>query len=163
IRIEFVLAASWPMLPASVVLAASLALVASADAAVAYTVIDLGTLGGSSSRGLGINSTGVVAGSSQTTGNAATHGFYFDPGAPELHDLGTLGGTNSFAEAAGGQIVGYSNTATAGVVRAFSYTGTMIDLGTLGGPSSHAFGLNASGHIAGDAETTLMDPGGKTT
>src|SRR5262245_6448072 len=119
-RVALVLAASWPMLPASVVLAASLVLVASADAAVDYTVVDLGTLGGSSSRGRSVNSTGGVAIASQITGNAATHAASYDPAAPGLHDLGTLGGTNSFGEAAGagGRIVGYSDTANAGVQRA---------------------------------------------
>src|SRR5688500_6265601 len=74
----------------------------------AYTVADLGTLGGTSSIGWGINASGQVTGQSYTTGDAETHAFLYD-GA--MHDLGTLGGT--FSSGAGindsGQVTGQSD------------------------------------------------------
>ena len=55
-------------------------------------------------------------------------------------DLGTLGGTRSYANAVNdsGQVVGESTTAGDASTHAFSWTqaGGMVDLGTLGGSSS---------------------------
>ena len=63
-------------------------------------------------------------------------------------DLGTLGGTTSYAYAVsadGGVVVGY-NLTDAGHTRAFMHQGgAMSDLGTLGGPSSYARGVSADG------------------
>lgn len=68
--------------------------------------------------------------------------------------LGTLpGGTYSGATAVNdsGQVVGYSNAGTAGIIHAFLYSGgTMIDLGTLpGGTSSFACAINNRGQVVG--------------
>jgi len=67
-----------------------------------------------------------------------------------MTDLGTLGGANSFATAVSGDtVVGYSDTATAGVQDAFAYdlrTGTMIDLGTFGG-NTQSTAVAVSGEI----------------
>ncbi len=63
-------------------------------------------------------------------------------------DLGTLGGSTSYAYAVsadGGVVVGYNLTA-AGHTRAFIHqNGVMTDLGTLGGPGSYARGVSADG------------------
>ncbi len=69
---------------------------AAATAPPAYTVTDLGTLGGTFSAGTGINASGQVTGYSFTTGDAAVHAFLWTPTTPNgasgtLHDLGTLG------------------------------------------------------------------------
>jgi probable HAF family extracellular repeat protein len=74
-------------------------------------------------------------------------------------DLGTLGGTYSFATAVNdsGQVVGYSDmTGNAGPSHAFSWTarGGMVDLGTLGGTASIAAAVNASGQVVGVSTTT---------
>ena len=76
-----------------------------------------------------------------------------------MHDLGTLGGLNSFPASinASGAIVGYSNTAT-GESDAFLYdNGTMQNLGTLGGSYSYATAINNNGQIVGDAATASGD------
>jgi len=61
----------------------------------------------------GLNDSGQVVGSATTTNDAATHAFLYTDGLP-LHDLGTLGGNFSSAEAINncGQIVGTLSTRT---------------------------------------------------
>lgn len=125
----------------------------------AYTITDLGDLGGGALFGYqttasGINENGQVVGASLTT-SGAIHSFITGPNGVGMTDLGTLGGFNSYAAAinASGQVVGLSDT-TGGVNHAF-ITGPngqgMSDLGTLGGTQSQAFGINASGQVVGDA------------
>ena len=69
-------------------------------------------------------------------------------------DLGTLGGTSSFAYRvnSSGQVAGLAYN-SAGVDRAFLYSGNgpMQDLGTFGGPKSGANGINNSGQVVGYA------------
>jgi probable HAF family extracellular repeat protein len=122
-----------------------------AAAAQQYTVTALGTLGGTSSYGYGINASGQVTGYSDTTGNAATHAFLYSNGT--MHDLGTLGGTTGsygYGINESGQVTGYSWTTGNLNFHAFLYSdGTMHDLGTLGGAISYGFGINTSGQITG--------------
>jgi probable HAF family extracellular repeat protein len=71
------------------------------------------------------------------------------------HDLGTLGGSYSYAFAINdqGRIVGLSENAD-GYGRAFVYNGgRMSDIGTLGGLYSEAHDINAAGQIVGGAST----------
>lgn len=73
--------------------------------------------------------------------------------APQIRDLGTLGGTSAFARDVNepGQIVGESSTA-AGETHAFIYTpwvGRMTDLGTLGGGYSQALAIADRGIVTG--------------
>ena len=81
--------------------------------------------------------------------------------SPLAVDLGTLGGSSSFAVAVngGGQVVGLiqglRNANGDPVNHAFSWTqaGGMVDLGTLGGTNSSAAAVNASGQVVGYSNT----------
>ena len=116
---------------------------------------NLGTLGGASSIGNDINNDGTVAGGSETTGGQF-HAMLYDG---TMHDLGTLGGTYSYGDRINdsGQVTGVSYTADDAESHAFLWTpatpnstsGTMHDLGTLGGSLSHGFGINSSGQVTG--------------
>jgi probable HAF family extracellular repeat protein len=64
-------------------------------AEVLYTLKDLGTLGGTSTFGYGVNASGQVAGNSYIAGDGAHHAFLSGPGGGPLQDLGTLGGFSS--------------------------------------------------------------------
>jgi probable HAF family extracellular repeat protein len=109
-----------------------------------------------------INDQGQIVGSS-TFGHAdrgnlpVEHAVLFDAGT--IHDLGTLGGEQSFAWSInnGGQIVGSAerkngnfhgfeyNTQSAGNVQ-------LLDLGTLGGANSGAFSISQTGVITGTSQ-----------
>jgi len=120
-----------------------------------YSVTDLGTLGGSTSRAFGINNLGEVVGDADMAGDTISHAYLYDQSG-KMIDLGTLGGTFSEASAVNdlGQVVGVADTA-AGPSHAFLYSnGTMQDLGTLGGPNSWATGINNQGRIVGTSYVT---------
>lgn len=113
----------------------------------------LGTLGGNSGIGNGINSSGEIAGYSQNS-SGAYRAFLASSG--KLSDLGDLGGGSAVAYAINdaGQVVGSAMTAD-GSNHPFLYSnGTMIDLGTLGSPAgtdywNSAQGINNSGVVTG--------------
>ena len=133
----------------------------------AGTTADLGTLGGTISRALGINTGGQVVGGS--TNASAYHAFLYDG---TMHDLGTLdgGGVNSSANAINdsGLVVGYAYT-SAGYPHAFMYDSSMHDLGTLGGLYSSARAVNAGGTMVGysynsaGAQRAFLYTGGSMT
>lgn len=115
-----------------------------------------------------INNTGVIVGSTQLTGGDALHATAWIDNV--AHDLGTLGGTNSEANAVNslGQIVGDAMIAddTPRPVLWNDYLSTPIDLGTLGGAGGMAIAINDNGLIAGWSDTpdgtshlTLWDHG----
>lgn len=84
-----------------------------------FTVVDLGTLGGTSSRASAV-SYGQVVGYADTS-DGASHAFSWTQAGGML-DLGTLGGTTSEATAiSNGQVVGYATT-SGGASHAFIWT-----------------------------------------
>src|SRR5690349_15008389 len=120
---------------------------AAAAGAPAYTIKDLGTLGGTFSTGLGINAAGQVTGNANTN-SGESHVFLYD-GA--MHDLGTLGGTSSagWGDINDSRYVTGGASTNSGDGHAFLYDGAMHDLGTLGGSESEGRSINNSNHITG--------------
>ena len=118
---------------------------------------DLGTLGGSNSRAIDINTAGQVIGASQIAGDGATHFFLWSAGGGMVDLNATVNaeitGVVEINDA--GQIIGTYKT---GGPRAFLYTpGTGLrDLGTLGGSWSRPTGLNHHGDVVGSS--SIADP-----
>jgi len=130
---------------------------------------DLGTLGGSRSLAYGINDSGKVVGSSDTTSDGGSHAFLYDEGATpkmqDMNDLGTLSGgdlvqANSINDS--GKVVGYSFTSD-GEQHGFLYdesaTPKMQDLNDLipadsGWTINEATAINSDGKIAANGDTS---------
>ncbi len=115
----------------------------------AHEIYSLGSLGGSFSKGLSINSLGQIVGFSFNSQNQIRP-FYWDS-ISGMHDLGTLGGGRGTANGINdvGQAVGSSSTAN-GIQHATLWqNGNVIDLGTLGGNGSEAKAINNQGTAVG--------------
>jgi probable HAF family extracellular repeat protein len=146
----------------------------------AFTVYNLGTLGGTVSSGNAINNLGWVLGNANLAGDQTTRAAVWIDGMS--FDLGTLGGANSVigwpVHNDRGVISGFSETsaidplgeawscsaffpppATQHVCLGFRYfQGAMTALPTLGGTNGYGAGVNQRGDIAGWAENTVHDP-----
>ena len=130
---------------------------------------DLGTLGGANSVAYSINDSGQVTGGSYKTGASVDTAFVWNDAndnwvadAGEMASLGTLGGTVSrgYRINDAGEVVGLTSVAS-GAIRAFRWVdsngdwkynaGETMNMGTLGGEQSRAFGINSDGNVAGYA------------
>ena len=115
-----------------------------------YSVTDLGTLGGGTSKGYGINASGQVTGEAVTAGGVF-HAFLYTPGSG-ITDLGTLGGGSStgYAINASGQVTGVAVTA-GGTLHAFLYSNhVMRDLNSLIDPALVVYVTLDSGKAIND-------------
>jgi probable HAF family extracellular repeat protein len=167
------------LLTAACTAALALALPAAAGSQHDYRVSNLGSLGGTSSAGVGINNLGLVTGFSNLPGDQSTHATAWLFGS--TFDLGTLGGANSAVvfpvKNNRGLIAGVAETGrldpngeswscsaffpTAthhtclGVVWAWGHKRA---LPTLGGNNGFAAGINDLAQVVGWAETAQHDP-----
>lgn len=144
-------------------------------------IVDLGTLGGNQSAGIDINNGGQVIGATLNTildpysiapvleafsAATQTRAFLWENGV--MHDLGTLGGPDAFAQLINdrGQVVGLSYTSSVpdpntGLppIHPFLWSnGKMYDLGTFGGAFGLVDGFNNLGQVVG-----FMDQAGDQT
>jgi probable HAF family extracellular repeat protein len=118
------------------------------------TATNLAPIGGTSSNALGINASGQVVGYSYTTANGPYRATLWNGLVATDLDGGYVGGlSQGSAINASGQIAGYDGPGNARHARLWNGT-TPIDLGTLGGADSFAFGINASGQVVGRAYTS---------
>jgi probable HAF family extracellular repeat protein len=143
-----------------------------------YTVIDLGTLGGTYSFAFGLNNAGRVAGSGATptqTDGVSQTAFLWNRG--KITDLGTLGGFNTGlnSEAGGPNTRGESALISETFITdpkgedfcgfgthrqclgSIWKNGVMTPLSTLGGNNSQAYWLNKRGQVVGFAENRHED------
>lgn len=150
-----------------------------------YSVINLGTLGGTESNGFGgVNNRGWVTGDANLAGDQNEHAVLWRDGV--VTDLGTLGGPNSSVPMPvkddRGFVVGVAQIAEVdplgefwgatfvctpsvscqgwqNLLRGFVWkNGVMTALPTLGGNNSGALGVNNRGQVVGAAETANQDP-----
>jgi len=150
-----------------------------------YSVINLGTLGGTESNGFGgVNNRGWVTGDANLAGDQNEHAVLWRDGV--ITDLGTLGGPNSSVPTPvkddTGFVVGVAQIALAdplgelwgttfvctpsvscqgsqNLSRGFLWeNGVMTALPTLGGNNSGALGVNNLSQVVGGAETANQDP-----
>lgn len=140
-----------------------------------YTVVDLGTLGGTFSGSMddAPNIRGQVDGYSTLPGDNVTHAFLWSRGA--MRDLGTLGGPNSaayFQLNNWGAVPGVSDTTspdpygedfcflgTHHICRAVVwFQGSTIALPTLGGNNTFGGQINDWGQVVGSSEIAVVNP-----
>jgi probable HAF family extracellular repeat protein len=138
-----------------------------------YRVVDLGTLGGTSSAGWGTNDRSWISGVSSLPGDMQTRAFLWREGV--MADLGTLGGPNSwsyFPLNERGAVTGGAETSTLdprgedfcgfgtylACLPVVWRHGSIAALPLLGGGNGAAFGLNNRGQVAGEAETNVVEP-----
>jgi probable HAF family extracellular repeat protein len=107
-----------------------------------------------------LNDTGHIVGNVRVLPDAAPHAFSWQKGG-QIQDLGTLGGTTSYATDvnARNQVVGFAH-ASHTAMRAFLRSGDMglVDLGTLGGRNSAAKGINHRGDVVGNSLVNEGEP-----
>ena len=123
------------------------------------SMTSLGTLGGTSGIGNGINASGQIAGYSENS-SGTYRAFLAEDGT--LTDIGDLGGGSAVAYGINdvGQVVGSAVTAN-GENHPFLYTGgKMIDLGTLGSSNTSWWNVAQSVNNAGVVVGTSYDSHG---
>jgi len=110
---------------------------------------DLGTLGGDFSVANGINASGQVVGRSSTA-SGELHAFRWTDGLME--DIGPNFGVGTVLINTQGQVA-WTAPVAGGAHAMLWDAGTVVDLGTLGGPYSFATALNDRGEVVGSGRT----------
>jgi probable HAF family extracellular repeat protein len=106
---------------------------------------------------LGVNASGQIVGQGVSS-NGSTQAFTSQVGGPAV-DLSSALGSPYVSAARGinsaGDIVGYRMPSSESSPQAFmhSHTGTVTNLGTLGGAGSMAFAVNGAGQVTGQSAT----------
>jgi probable HAF family extracellular repeat protein len=137
-----------------------------------YTIIDLGTLGGTFSQAFGINNKGSVVGLATLPGDTTAHAFMWRKGM--ITDLGTLAGTDTLPASGAysindnGEAVGFSETAEPDAQNTCGHSlvclpavwrdGAITALPTLGGTNGTASAINNRDQVVGTAQTDETDP-----
>jgi probable HAF family extracellular repeat protein len=139
-----------------------------------YTIVDLGTLGGTFSQADSLNNRGSVAGFSTLRGDQSVHAFLWQHGVTT--DLSTLGGPNSFSPELpaineSDAVTGFSDMTTPDpneedacgfgtqlICRPFVWQkGVITALITLGGNNAQGNAINNRGEVIGTSETRVRN------
>ena len=120
-----------------------------------YAIIDVGSLGGTSTVAYGINESGWIVGSSFIESDRDYHAYLWNQ--KSMTDLGTFGGEDSRSNDLNeiGQIVGIASLPGGSIFTGHAFLwedNYMLDLGTLGGDQSNARAINNSGQIVGNSQ-----------
>ncbi|MDQ6619447.1 MAG: hypothetical protein M3Z31_07080 [Pseudomonadota bacterium] len=123
------------------------------------TLTNLGANGGTQSFGYAVNDLGQVVGASNGAGFSQLHAVLFSSGAT-LDLNSALGGSisNAYAINTRGDIAG--GFTSGGAAHAFRYLASntsISDLGTFGGTTGQAYGINVFGEVTGFAHTPSQD------
>jgi probable HAF family extracellular repeat protein len=125
-----------------------------------YTITDLGTFGGANatSYAAAINNRGQVVGwADDSTTSYYSNAFFWPGNGSPIQNLGTLDGQITSVSSAvainnNGWVVGSSDNGNATDGFLWTGSGTIQNIGTLGGDTTYAIGINDAGTVVGASQ-----------